>query len=232
VIVRQLDDRLLLITQPAHAHLSRLVMERCVALRERPRRASILHAIGEHDNGWAEPDAAPEVDPAAGRIYDFVSAPLRVRHGVWPRGVARLAQDPWAAALVAQHAIAVYDRYRGQPEWDPFFAEMKASRDALLRASGQARAELEADYVFVRLGDLISLLFCTGWTEGQRVGPWSLSTAGTRVIVSPDPFAAAAIPLEIEAREIRSGPFRSNTELREALAFAGAVTMSGTAAGN
>src|SRR3712207_6208701 len=110
MIVREQADRLLLITQPDHAHLSRRVMERCVVLRDRPRRTSILLAIGEHDNGWAEPDAAPQVDPATGSVHDFVTAPLAVRHSVWPRGVARLANDPWAAALVAQHAITVYDR--------------------------------------------------------------------------------------------------------------------------
>ena len=61
-------------------------MEHSVALSGRPRRDSILHAIGEHDNGWAEADGSPTVDPESGDVMDFVSAPLSVRHGVWPRG--------------------------------------------------------------------------------------------------------------------------------------------------
>ena len=231
MIVREQNDRLLLITQPDHAHLSRRVMEKCVALRDRPRRASILHAIGEHDNGWAEPDADPEVDAATGTVYDFVTAPVRVRHGVWPRGVGRLADDPWAAALVAQHAITVYDRYRAEPEWALFFSGMAASREGLLRASGLSLEELASDYVFVRLGDLISLLFCTGWSDGQQIGPWSVSPAGSRVVVSPDPFGGAAIPLEITGREVRLGPFGSDAELREALAAAPTVAMRGEVGG-
>ena len=71
-------------------------MEHCVPLASRPRRDAILHAIAEHDNGWAEGDAAPSVNPATGQIFDFISAPIAVRQGVWPRGVARLAGDPWA----------------------------------------------------------------------------------------------------------------------------------------
>ena len=111
-------------------------MEHCVPLATRPRRDAILHAIAEHDNGWAEEDAAPRVNPATGQVFDFVTAPASVRQIVWPRGVARLAGDPWAAALVAQHAITVYDRFRPESEWAPFFAEMEAARDEMLRASG------------------------------------------------------------------------------------------------
>ncbi|MBA3638042.1 MAG: DUF3891 family protein [Acidobacteriota bacterium] len=120
MIVRPADDGgLLLITQPAHASLARTVMESCVPLAEHPRRAAILHAIGAHDNGWAEEDAAPEFDPAGRAVADFVHVAVPVRHRVWPRAVAALASDPWAAALVAHHAITVYDRYRPDPEWDP-----------------------------------------------------------------------------------------------------------------
>ena len=124
MIVRPVHDRLQLITQPDHAHLARTIMVHCVQLAARPRRDSILHAIGEHDNGWAEEDAVPTVNHNTGSVADFVSVPLSVRHRVWPRGVARLADDPWAAALVAQHALTVYDRFRSDAGWTPFFDEL------------------------------------------------------------------------------------------------------------
>src|SRR2546427_79192 len=146
-------QRVQLITQPDHAHLARTIMEHCVPLAARPRRAAVLHAIAEHDNGWAEEDAAPTVNPNTGTVVDFVSAPLSVRHAVWPRGIARLADDPWAAALVAQHAITVYDRFRPEAEWTSFFAEMEAARDAMLHTSGIPPGDLASDYVFVRVGD-------------------------------------------------------------------------------
>src|SRR3954463_4207109 len=105
MIVRTYRDRLQLITQPDHAQLARRIMEHCVALADHPRRNAIMLAIAEHDNGWAEPDAAPTVDLSTGRIADFITAPTAVRQGAWPRAVARLAHSPWAAALVANHAV-------------------------------------------------------------------------------------------------------------------------------
>jgi hypothetical protein len=231
VIVRPVDDGLLLMTQPDHAHLARAIMVHCVPLAARPRRDAILHAIGEHDNGWAEEDAAPTVNPNTADVADFVSVPLSVRHAVWPRGVARLADDPWAAALVAQHALTVYDRFRTVVEWTPFFDEMAAARGAMLRASAMPLDDLEADYPFVRLADLISLTFCTGWTDAQRFGDWTVQRFSTRVVVVPDPFGGAEIPIEIHARRIRTPPFRSDAELRAALSEATTATLRGEVAG-
>jgi hypothetical protein len=227
VIVRPVHDRVQLITQPDHAHLARRIMEHCVPLAARPRRDVILHAIAEHDNGWAEEDAAPTVNPETGNVVDFVSAPLSVRHAVWPRGIARLADDAWAAALVAHHALTVYDRFRSEAEWTPFFAEIEAMRDAMLRASGMPLHDLLADYTFVRLADLISLTFCTGWTDEQRFGDWTVELSGTRVVVTPDAFGGAEIPIAIETREIRHEPFRSDAELRRALSEAATATLRG-----
>jgi hypothetical protein len=231
MIVRSARACIQLITQPDHAHLARAIMEHSVALARRTRRASILHAIGEHDNGWAEDDAAPRVNPETGGVLDFVNAPLSVRHEVWPRAVARLAADPWAAALVAQHAITVYDRFRSEAAWAPFFVRMTAARDEMLIASGMPLEALVADYSFVRLGDLISLTFCAGWTDGQRFGDWAIHLSGTRVVVSPDLFGGATIPIEIGAREIPNQAFRSDAELRDALDRGVTTMLRGEAAG-
>jgi hypothetical protein len=227
VIVRLCGDRIQLITQPDHARLARRVMEHCVPLAARSRRDAILHAIAEHDNGWAEEDAAPRVNPDTGQVVDFVSAPISVRQGVWPRGVARLAGDPWAAALVAQHAITVYDRYHHDSEWTPFFAKMEEARDRMLRARGLPLDELLIDYVFVRLADLISLTFCTGWTDEQRFGEWTVQRFDARVVVAPDAFDGAEIPVEIQAKEVRSQPFRSDEQLREVLRETDVITVTG-----
>jgi hypothetical protein len=231
MIVRTVHDRIQLITQPDHAHLARRIMEYCVPLAARPRRDAILHATGEHDNGWAEEDAAPTVHRDTGRIADFVTVPLAVRHAVWPRGIARLAEHPWTAALVAQHALAVYDRFRPDPEWTAFFAEMESARGTMLRRVDMPVDELMADYPFVRLGDLISLAFCIGGTDPQRVGDWAVQLSGPRVIVTPDVFGGAEMSIEIAAREIRNQPFRSDEELREALSAARAITLSAVVMG-
>ena len=206
-------------------------MEHCVPLAARPRRDAILHAIGEHDNGWAEEDAVPTLNPQTGHVVDFVSAPLSVRHAVWPRGVARLSDDPWTAALVAQHALTVYDRFRSEGEWTSFFAEMEAARDAMLRASRMPLDDLVDDYAFVRLADLISLTFCTGWTDEHRFADWTIQLSGTRVVVIPDAFGGLKIPIAIKATEIRNQPFQQDAELRDALREGNMTTLRGEVAG-
>ena len=228
MIVRPVDDVVYLITQPDHAHLARSIMERCVPLGARKRRAAILHAIDEHDSGWAEADAAPLVDPDTGGVVDFVAAPLGLRQAGAPRAMARLAHDAWAAALVAQHGLTVYSRFRSEPEWTRFFAEVEGERDAILRTTGLALEELTADYAFVRLGDLISLAFCTGWTHEERFGEWSVQLSGSRVVVTPAAFGEAAIPIEITAREIRNARFRSDAEVRDAMRAANTTTLRGS----
>lgn len=230
MIVRQAGAGLLLITQPDHAQLAGRIMRHCVSLADHPRRGAILRAIAEHDNGWAEEDAAPLADPGSGGVVDFVAAPLAVRHRVWPRAVERLARDQWAAALVAQHAITVYDRFRPDPAWAPFFAGMEALRDRMAEF-GATATDLRDDYAFVRLGDLVSLTFCTGWTDDQRYADWTVRLSGDRVRVAPDPFGGAVIPIEIAAREIPARPFRTDAELRDALARASTTVLRGAASG-
>ena len=231
MIVRRRHDGCLLITQPDHAHLARRVMEHCVPLAARARRASILVATGEHDNAWAEEDATPSVDPATGEVLDFIQAPAAVRRGVWPRTVARLASDPWAAALVAHHAATVYGRFRGDPEWASFFTEMEATRDALVAACALTGEDLEADYPYVRLGDLISLTFCTESSEAQRFLEWAVQLDGSRVAVTPDLFGGREIGFEIAARALAQRRFRSDAALREALESAPPTTLAGAVGG-
>lgn len=227
MIVRQTEHGVVLITQPGHAQLAGRIMEHCVALADHPRRRSILLACAEHDGGWIEPDNDPRVDPSTGGVIDFMTAPASIKQAVWPRAIARLDDDPWAAALVAQHAITVYGRFRDDPEWLSFFAQMSAARDRLAPTSGQAHADLEADYPFVRLSDLISLTFCNEWTEPQSIGPWTVYGKGAHVVVTPNPFGEQ-VDFEIEATQLASRTFKTDQDLRAALAKGRIITLAGS----
>ena len=170
MIVRQVDDRVQLITQPDHAQLARTIMEQCVPLRARPRRDRILHAIAEDDNGWAEGDATPAVDPRTGQVVDFLNAPLAVRQGVWPRAVARLAKDPGRCAgrAACRHGLQslpagrgvgiVFRRARGDARCDA-----ARERNAPGRFHGRLRV--------VRVGEFLSR-----WPSVQA-GPTSSGSA-------------------------------------------------------
>jgi hypothetical protein len=230
MIVRRASGTLHLITQPDHAALAGRIMRRWRPLQAAARRAAILLAIEEHDNGWRELDEAPLVDPATGRIFDFIEVPAAHRQAVWPRGIARLAHEPWSAALVAQHAITVYDRYRTDPEWRDFFPMISARRDLLVAEAAATQADLDADYPFVRTGDLISLIFCNQW-DSQAFGPYTFRRDGDDIAVTPDPFAGERFGIAVMARALDDRPYASDEALRAALREAPSVHLTGTIRG-
>jgi hypothetical protein len=233
MIVRSYASSCLLITQLDHAALAGRIMAnwRTCGLADDPHRASIFRAIAAHDIGWREVDQAPLVG-ATGRILDFVSAPIEVRHGVWPRAVERLADDPAAAALVAEHAIQIYGRDRQDAAWTSFFLTMTKLRDEQARRASLSMDALSAAYFFVRAGDLISLTFCTGWLETQTIDDHEIRLIGPDSVgIHPDPFAGATVPFDISARAVPNRRFASAGEAARQYHQAPVITLHGTAAG-
>jgi hypothetical protein len=235
MIIRRTGSTLYLITQPAHAALSARIMRKWGGghFPETPRKASILHAIEQHDCGWAAFDEALVLDPSTGRLLDFTEVPDAVKRESSFRGIPPLVSDPYAAALAAQHRLHVYRRYAGERDWDGFFAEMTAIRDSHLRTAGIATVdELLGDYRFVRAGDLASLAFCNEWTNTEDDGSgYSMKFDGRVLTITPDPFDARTIEFDIDARVIENRPFGSAAEAREALDPAHVVTLTGTVRG-
>jgi hypothetical protein len=229
MIVRRGSGVLHLITQPDHAALARRIMEHWKSLAQAERRDDILLAVEQHDNGWQEPDRALTVDPATATVLDFVHVAADVRQGVWPRAVDRLAHAPWAAALVAHHALTVYDRYRADEAWREFFPAMAALRDRYVAAAGLAMKPLVRDYVYVRMGDLLSLVFCTAAPEPQTLGPWTIRLEGARLLVQPSPFADD-VAFSVDAREIPDVGYATNQVLRAAVAAATVRVLEGVVA--
>jgi hypothetical protein len=192
------------ITQPDHAALAAHIMRswRANGLPTSPRGDAIVLAVAEHDNGWREIDAQFLRDPATGAVLDFMTVSGDIKRGVWPRAIARLASAPYSAALVAHHAAHVYSRYRTDPEWASFFPEMEALRDRHLDIAGVSMRELLDDYVFLRIGDLASLTFCT--MADMQVGEFGYTVRldNQLLIIAPDPFEGADVPLRISGRDL------------------------------
>jgi hypothetical protein len=105
-----------LITHPAHAHLAGVFAERWGNDRfAAPHpRASVLHGIHVHDDGWEARDAHPSITrqgkPSAfsselvGKYSAFEEIELADYLAVRERAVAQLeAVDPYAALLVSMH---------------------------------------------------------------------------------------------------------------------------------
>lgn len=197
-----------------------------------PHRDTVLFATRRHDDGWIDEDRAPIVDEKSGRLLDFTETPDDVRQRIWPRGVAEVSRVPYAAALVAEHALHLHERHRTSPEWREFFSEMEHVRDRHLAASAPLReSDLRRDYFLVRMGDLLSLIFCNGWHEPHHEGAYQARLDGPRLRVSPDPFGGREVPLAVSARRLAHRAFHSRREAAAAFACAPVVTLSGVASG-
>jgi hypothetical protein len=234
MIIRRERDHYLLVTQADHAALSAHIMAhwQLDAFPSHPRRDTILTATREHDNGWMEEDATTLVD-AAGEPVDFISAPVPVKHRIWPRAVARAAQtDAYVAALIAQHALTVHGQQRPDPLWTLFLRQMERLRDEQLAGCTAAQRDaLGPDYTFVQVGDQLSLIFCNGWTTPFARPGGRTILRGTTLEVTPDPFGGARVPLRIEARRVPARAYASPRELRAACDTAATVTLEGVATG-
>ena len=238
MIVRDAGSTLLLITQPDHARLARDIV---AAIRTEPAlataaRETVLYATREHDNGWIEVDAEPTIDESTGRPCDFIAGPARIKHELWPRGIRRAAQtDHRAGALIAQHAVTVYSYRKDEPEWQSFFGPITAIREDLLHrigaADGAAREAFEREYRCVRLGDSFSLQFCNGWTSPQETLGYRAELQGSTLVISPDPFAGASVPLRVMARRIPARRYESDADLRKTVARAVPEFLEGEATG-
>jgi hypothetical protein len=238
MIVRDEGTSLLLITQPDHAQLAADLVS---AMQTEPTlrsaaRATILLATREHDNGWAEVDAEPTIEPSTGRPRDFMMGPAAVKYELWVRGITRVAKmDPQAGALVAQHAVTVYAYRQSDPAWRPFFTAITAMRDDLLQQlgmlTGARRDAFQAEYRCVQLGDAFSLQFCNAWPGPDDTLGYRATLRGDALLISPDPFGGATVPLRVGGRRIPVRRYRRDADLREALAASTPVVVSGVARG-
>ena len=231
MIVRPGDGVLHLITQPDHAALARRLMELWPSLAKAERRRDILTAIEHHDRGWRDADAALTVDPASGRIRDFMHVPVSVRQGVWPASVAQLAAAPWAAALVAHHAVTVYDRYRRDPEWQDFFPiDDRSAR----RAPGAGRRRPESARARLRLPParrpaVARLLHARGHRR-ETLGPWTIRLDGARLHVTPNPFVHGRVVRRSRRARSRTCRTRPTRRSRAAIAAGRSRALEGVVA--
>ena len=219
------------ITQPDHAHFAGelLSLWRTGGLPAHPRRDDLIFAAREHDNGWREIDEGPAFDSASGVPLDFITVADGVKQSVWPRAIDRVAQlSPYAAALIAQHAIAVYQSHANKPLWTAFFDAMAARRDALLTGTEHSTADLEGDYRFLSVVDLLSLSFCNAWPDERERYGCRVRYAGEGIDVNPALFTGD-VPIRIRGRRLPNRRYASTADLRAAFDQAPPETLQGLA---
>lgn len=131
MIRRQENNGWLLITQPDHAKLAGEMARHWgndKFSRATPRD-EVLFAIAEHDNGWREPDAAPQLNPANGLPYHFAEWSLANHFANWRRGEQRfLSQNRYASLLISRHGSILF-RYLVDTQADPVLAHPFFARE-------------------------------------------------------------------------------------------------------
>lgn len=207
-------------TQPDHAVFAAEVLKlwRADGLPENPRRAAILFAVREHDNGWREADSAPRVHPEHRRPYNFMEIPTGLRTEIWLRGVDRFREaQPYASLLVAEHAARLHRDHRSHDEWRTFFEALDERRQELTEECFADPVELDADYRFLELADLISLAVCSGWTGPMERGGLSFEVKGSDLYMDPLPLAGATT-FRLRCRTIPDRPYAGEADLGGELA--------------
>ena len=96
------------------------------------------------------------------------------------------------------------------------------------RAGGDHKA-LVRDYVYLRLGDLLSLAFCTRATTPDTLGPWTITLDGARLHVAPNPFLLD-VPFAIAACEIPDVPYQTDEALGAAILAGRSRALEGVVA--
>lgn len=225
MIRRALDGHWLCISQPEHARLAGAMAEawgRPPFLPPVPR-TEVLQAVAEHDNGWAEWEAAPGLDPAAGGPFHFTEMPVADHLAIWRRGVQRmLEQNPYAGLLVSMHGAALM-RFRLDPAARTpdaeraavrtFLAEQERLQAALRQGLAMrsryreavASARLTANFRILQFLDALSLLLCCGAGERQTFTavPLGEGQRRTEIEFTPDAEGATLTPYPFSADPAR-----------------------------
>ncbi len=192
MIVVTEQDSWRFITQPDHAAFAAelLSLWRAEGLPEHPRRADLLFAVRQHDNGWREADAAPRWDREKGQPHDFISMPRAARIEIWERGVSRFAGErPYAALLITRHARRLFRDRRGDPDWEGLLEMLDELERGLAEETGAGEDEIAADDRLLDRMDTLSLAVCNRWTDAfERNGVRALLRDGT---LGLDPFPLA-----------------------------------------
>lgn len=204
MIVVTEQDTWLFITQPDHAAFAAELMSlwRAEGLPDHPRRAALLFAVREHDNGWREEDAAPRWNPERRQPHDFLTLPREARIEIWQRGVSRFAgEHPDAALRITRHARRLFQDRRGDEAWDSLLETLDELESGLIEATWATEEEIAADDRLLDRADRLSLAVCNGWTEPfESHGIRARLCDGTLAL---DPFPlAGATTFRIPCRRI------------------------------
>lgn len=241
MIVRNVDDGLLVLRQVDHARLCGPLVD---AWREPvPERDRVARAAAHHDDGWAHWEDAPGVD-GEGRPFTYRNMPTEPYVHIWERGVQdALAMDPLVGLLVSLHGARFFDPDRA-PAYRAFVEEQGHLQAKLLAdlGLGGAPTDLPEDVRFMQrllaFLDGLSLFLCERWESpwnarvplapGEPEAAVHVARAGEdEATLDPFPFREP-VQVDAAAYHIQAQRFDSDDAFRGALGDADQVNLAWT----
>jgi len=212
----------------------------------------VMAAIAQHDNGWYEWEAAPEVD-GNGAPLAFIPGPLYTEKlPIWQRGIDRAAaQHPYMGLMVSRHAALLYSgdlqHLQGdegkaieafvarQGRWTNEVRQALAGDAELCRAA--AEPLLTAHTRLLQFGDSASLQVAMPWSK-ERLFPHCpvdfagdyttirMYWEGQQISFDPWPFAIDHFTVSLHGRLLDRNSFTDHAAYRAALAAAPVQTLA------
>jgi len=247
MVIQREDGQLCLTTQVEHARLAAELVDHWGGPFAPVEPADAVRLAAElHDGGWAEVDAAPQVNPQTQRPYSFLDIPQDVHVAAHSRTVQRArAAHPYAGLLTSLHSTGLYrNRYGHLPHIpqrpvdpasraavDRFLAEQDELQAELLRSLQPDPRVLWTHYRWFQLWDMLSLYSCMlspGDVRrellcrvplrpgGDEVDLYLVGAGEATFQVQPWPFRDPRIELTWAVRRVPDRPYGSDAELQTA----------------
>jgi hypothetical protein len=247
MIRRGARDDWLLISQVEHARIAAEMADAWgnEQVAPLPSQDLLIHAIRHHDDGWAEWERVPTVDPETGAPRDFLEMPIRDAAAIWTRSIEACARrSAWCGLWVSRHfchlAESAREHREAQSDREAAAVFLAAQQERQSHWRGQigldAEAALEtAGFRWLRWFDRLSLWLCCGERSVPETLP--LPDAGevhvvprnvARITLAPFPFRCVEIQLTVSATRLGRQQFNSDDALRAALKAASQDKLSWT----
>jgi hypothetical protein len=247
MIIRKLaDGRALAITQTDHSRLAGFFAAHWgnSTFASLQPYESVTRAAVFHDFGWLRYETQPELDPATGEPYSFISMPFRPEQlAAYQWCVDWLdSVDPYSALLVGMHRVGLWkSRYETitAPAWrsapnlpDPikaFIAEHEPEQ--VQQRKSLDEPQIWTNYRLLQVWDLLGLYFTTREPYDNAIEPvptmydgdvhsgvrMTLEPLGdNRVRFDPYPFDVRPLTLHIPHRVFDRTRFEDNDDFRRA----------------
>jgi hypothetical protein len=231
-----------LITQIDHAHLAGQIAAAWADLPfDRAAAGELIEAVFHHDDGWAEWDAQPGVDPAKRRPRQYTEMPLDESLAIWRKSIDTVERiGPLAAFAVSGHfsgLIRHTNRWQKTPGSEDgaahaFLDEQDRRRkswlDAWLAADARhTREQAQLAIEMLQFFDALSLwLCCAERSEPHRMTsptgvaltftPQAVAPAEQAIVVEPWPLTTNDLKLDVDARAVAAVEYTSRDELSAA----------------